>query len=122
MEYVYHMRDPKRALLFLQDPHREPIRIILDSGFIFLLEDRATDWYVFAKIESRTQEDAAHIEALLTDKGERCQYSVDELSSHPNRAFMSSGTFEQIMNGLDAFGETQRELRTERIRAKASLN
>lgn len=22
MEYVYHMRDPKRALLFLQDFHR----------------------------------------------------------------------------------------------------
>jgi hypothetical protein len=118
MEYVYHMLDPKRALLFLQDLHRELIGIILDSGVIFLLDNKDTDWFVFIKsAESLTRQDAVHIEALLTERGERSEYSLNELSTHPNKAFMSSGTVEQIMASLDAFGEEQRE-----IRAKIQLN
>ena len=107
-----------QALLFLQDLHRELIGIVLDSGVIFLLDNKDTDWYVFVKsAESLTRQDAAHIEALLTERGERSEYSLEELSTHPNKAFMSSGTPEQIMASLDAFGEKQRE-----IRAKIQLN
>lgn len=32
MEYVYHMGDPKRALLFLQGLHRKRLGIILESA------------------------------------------------------------------------------------------
>jgi hypothetical protein len=46
--------------------------------------------------------------------GQRCRV--------PEKAFMKSATLEQIMDGLDALGERQRELRTERVRAKAPLN
>jgi len=33
MEYVYHMKDPKQALLFLQDLEMEPAGI-LESGIV----------------------------------------------------------------------------------------
>jgi hypothetical protein len=110
------MRDPKRALLFLQRLHGELIDIIQDSGVIFLLKNGITDWYIFVKVERPTRQDAL-IESLLMEDGERAQYSVNELSTHPQKAFMSSGTFEQIMDSLDDLGESQRELR-----AKIQLN
>lgn len=118
MEYVYHMRDPKGALLFLQDLHRE-VMDIWRSGIAFLLEDEISVWYIFVNVDPAA---GNQIEALLADKGQRSEYTVDELSTHPNKAFMSSGTFEQIMNDLDAFGDAQRELRKERIRAAADSN
>ena len=44
------------------------------------------------------------------------------LSTHPKKAFMSSGTIDRIMDDLDTLGETQRELRAEYIRTKAQFN
>lgn len=114
MEYVYHMRDPKRAVLFLQNLHRELIGI-LDSGVILLMDNGITDWYVFVYADHSAGRE--HVDALLADKGKRSKYTVQELSTHPKKTFMCSGTFEQVMDGLDALGETQRELR-----AKIQLN
>ena len=88
----------------------------MDSGVVFLLDNRSTDWYVFIKA-TLTQQDAALMETLLMKDGERSQYSVHELNTHPAKAFRSSGSLEQILNSLDAFGETQRE-----AREKAQLN
>ena len=79
------------------------------SGVVSLLDHRSTDWYVFIKA-TLTQQDAALIETLM-EVGEQSQYSVNELNMHPNKAFGSSGSLEQILNSLDAFGETQSEAR-----------
>jgi hypothetical protein len=35
---------------------------------------------------------------------------------------MCCGTVDQILDGLEAIGETQRELRKQRIQARAKLN
>jgi hypothetical protein len=78
------MRDPKRALLFLQELHRELVDCIMDSGVVFLLDNRSTDWYVFINA-TFTQQDAALMETLLIEDGERSQYSVHELNTHPTR-------------------------------------
>ena len=118
MEYVYHMRDPKRALLFLQELHRE-LMDIWRSGIIFLLKDGVTDWYVFINIDPAA---GSQMDALLSDRGERTEWTVDELAAQPNKVFMSSGTFEQIMADLDAFGDVQRDLQTQRIRSNTELN
>ena len=64
MEYVYHMRDPKRALLFLQDLHSEQ-RGVLDHGVIFLMDNGVTDWYVLVNADQSARE---HLEALLADR------------------------------------------------------
>jgi hypothetical protein len=95
---------------------------ILDSGVAFLLDHDVSDWYVFMNVDGLTRQDAANIEALLAQNGEKSEYSVSELSAHLKKAFMSSGTIHQIMDGLDALGETQRELRAEYIRTKAQFN
>ena len=75
------MRDPKRALLFLQDVHSELIGV-LGSGVIFLMDNGVTDWYVFVNSDHSARE---HIEALLADKGKRSKDTVTELSAHPNK-------------------------------------
>jgi len=113
MEYVYHMRDPKRALLFLQELHRE-LMDIWRSGIIFLLKDGLTDWYVFVNVDPAA---ASQIGPCLADRGERSEWTVDALAAQPNKAFMSSGMFEQIMADLDAFGDAQRDLQIQRIRS-----
>lgn len=70
-----------------------------------------TDWYVFLiPVETLTRQDAAHVEALFAERGERSEYSLDELSTHPNKAFMSSGSLEHIMASLDTLGEKRREI------------
>lgn len=116
------MRDPKSALLFLQDLRKAPIGMVLDSGIIFLLDNGVTDWYVFLNAESLTREDAASVDALVAGRGERSEFSLCQLSTHPKKAFVSTGTLEQIMDSLDALGEEQRDVRLERIWAKAQQN
>jgi|SRR5580700_494835 hypothetical protein len=97
MEYVYHMLDPKRALSFLRDLHGE---LTLDSGVIFLRDNKAADWHVFVKsTESLTRQHTAH-GSLLTERDERSEYSLNELSTDSNKAFMSSGTLERITASL----------------------
>lgn len=111
------MRDPKRALLFLQGLHTELSDSILDSGVVFLLDKGNTDWYIFIKAEGLTQRDTALIETLLMGTGERSEYSINELSTHPKKAFMSSGLLGDVLDSLDALGEAQFQ-----FRAKAQLN
>jgi hypothetical protein len=39
MDYLYHIRGPKRAVLFLQDLYKELIGIVLEIRVIFLLDN-----------------------------------------------------------------------------------
>jgi hypothetical protein len=58
------MRDPKRAVLFLQNLHRELIGI-LDSGVTLLMDNGITDWYVFVYADHSASRE--QVDALLAD-------------------------------------------------------
>jgi hypothetical protein len=71
MEYVYHMRDPKRARLFLQDLHSGRVSI-LDSGVIFSMKGGGTDWHIFVNADDSALK---YVEVLLTDNGVKVKAS-----------------------------------------------
>jgi hypothetical protein len=117
-EDLYLMPNAKDALLCIQGLESEHSELTGCLGvFVVLNEDEHPDWYVSVNTSCLSREGSALVVALLSSRGCKSEQSRESLTAHGSVLFRSVGGLDQIMNDLEALGESQRDLR-----AKIQLN
>lgn len=108
-EHVYLMRDAKQALLCVRDLESEYTNLIAGLEVMAVFnENEHTDWYLAVNTHGLAPTEALRVVGFLSERGWKSEECRERLSADPRLLFRSVGGLDQIMNDLEARGESVR--------------